>query len=337
MKLGRSTYRFESNVAISDCFTVVGKKEGQGPLSIYFDMVIEDEYAGQKSWELAEGKLLNIAITKLVQRTGENPDNIDLILSGDLLNQLSSSHFAARDLDIPFVGIYGACSTFALSVGLASIFVDSSFAKNVIAATSSHFCSAEKQFRYPLELGTQRPPTSQWTVTGAAAFLIRQEDSLQSPKVTHFTVGRILDFGIKDPNNMGAAMAPAAFDTIMRHFSDTKRSFEYYDMIITGDLGYVGRKLLEELFKKEGISFYSELFDCGILMFYPKTQNTGAGASGCAASACVFGAYLYKLLRERTFERILIVPTGALMSASTVQLGESIPVIAHALAIEMVQ
>ncbi|WP_039765720.1 stage V sporulation protein AD [Caldicellulosiruptor sp. F32] len=334
-KVGKSTFKFENCPIISDCFTIVGKKEGEGPLGIFFDMVVEDEYAGQKSWELAEGKLLNIAISKLIQKSGFPPDEVDLILSGDLLNQLTSSHFAIRDLDIPFIGLYGACSTFALSVGLACVFVDAGFAKNVIAATSSHFCSAEKQFRYPLELGCQRPPTAQWTVTGAASFLIKPEDGTQKPKITHFTVGKILDYGIKDSNNMGACMAPAAFDTITTHLEDTKRDFTYYDIIVTGDLGYVGRKLLEELFKKEGKTLSFELLDCGILMFDQKTQDTGAGASGCAASACVFGGYFYKLMLQKTFKRILIVPTGALLSSSTVQLGESIPVIAHALSIEI--
>lgn len=334
-KLGKSTYAFKNPPMIEQCFTVVGKKEGEGPLGIFFDKIIQDEYVGQKSWELAEGKLLAMAIDELLKKANVKKNEVDLILSGDLLNQLTASHFAIRDLDTPFIGLYGACSTFALSAGMASIFIDGGFARFVIAATSSHFCSAEKQFRYPLELGCQRPPTSQWTVTGAAAFLIKPNSNEKKPRITHFTVGRILDFGIKDPNNMGAAMAPAAYNTLLTHFEDTKRDFGYYDLILTGDLGYVGRELLVELLKKNGIQTWQVLFDCGILMFDKKTQDTNAGASGCAASACVFGGYLYKLMLQMTFKRILIIPTGALLSASTVQLGESIPTIAHALAIEI--
>ncbi|MEZ0537149.1 stage V sporulation protein AD [Caldicellulosiruptoraceae bacterium PP1] len=334
-KVGLNTFVFESPPVMEDCFTIVGKKEGEGPLGIFFDKIIVDEYVGAKSWELAESKLLSLAIDELIKKIQIAKEEIEIIVGGDLLNQLTASHFAFRDLDNPFIGVYGACSTFALSTGLVAMFVESSSIRYAISATSSHFCSAEKQFRYPLEFGNQRTLTSQWTVTGAAAFLLKPNDGSKKPKITSYTVGKIMDFGIKDANNMGAAMAPAAAFTISQHLSDMKRDLNYYDLVLTGDLGYVGRDLLIELLKEKEIKNAENLLDCGILIFDPIKQDTHAGGSGCAASACVFGGYIYKLMIEGTFKRILIAPTGALLSPTTVQLGESIPVISHAISVEI--
>jgi len=333
-KIGK-TYKLETFPQIEEVFTVVGKKEGEGPLGIYFDMIIDDEYVGAKTWELAESKLLAIAVDELIKKSNIPQNEIDIILSGDLLNQLTASSLALKNVSIPFIGLYGACSTLALSLSLSAIFIESGATIYVIAATSSHFCSAEKQFRYPLELGSQRTPTSQWTVTGASAYLIKPNDGSKKPKITNFTIGKMVDMGIKDANNMGAAMAPAAKDTIVEHFNSLNIDFDYYDVIATGDLGYVGRELLVELLKKEGFKKAEKLLDCGILIYDTQKQDTHAGGSGCACSACVFGGYLYKLMLENTFERILLIPTGALMSPSTVQQGESITGIAHALSIEI--
>ena len=253
------------------------------------------------------------------------------MFAGDLLNQCISSSFGLRELNIPFFGVFGACSTFVESLTLGAICVES-FANNVLCATSSHFCSAEKQFRFPLELGNQRPPTSQWTVTGSGAAIVSKNGS--GPYITHITPGKIIDMGIKDGNNMGAAMAPSFADTLTAHFIDTGRSPNYYDAIISGDLGYVGKDIAIDLLKTNGYNIKNNYNDCGVLIFDKEHQDTHSSGSGCAWCGTVFSGYFFKQLKERKMKRILLIATGALMNSTSSQQGESIPGIAHAISIE---
>ena len=255
------------------------------------------------------------------------------MFAGDLLNQCISSSFGLRELSIPFFGVFGACSTFVESMCLGAVFIEGKAAKNVLCATSSHFCSAEKQFRFPLELGTQRPPTAQWTVTGAGAAVL--SDSGDGPVITNITPGKIIDMGIKDANNMGAAMAPAALDTLITHFQDTGRKPSYYDAIITGDLGYIGKEILGEMAQSKGYNINANYNDCGVLMFDKEKQDTHSGGSGCACIATVFSGYFFKQLQEKKIKRLLLMATGALMNSTSMQQGESIPGIAHAISIEI--
>ncbi len=253
------------------------------------------------------------------------------MFAGDLLNQCISSSFGLRDLKIPFFGVFGACSTFVESLTLGAICAES-FANYVLCATSSHFCSAEKQFRFPLELGNQRPQTSQWTVTGSGSAIVAKNGS--GPYITHVTPGKIIDMGIKDGNNMGAAMAPSFADTLTTHFQDTGRSPNDYDAIISGDLGYVGKEIAIDLLKTNGYNIKDNYNDCGVLIFDKKTQDTHSGGSGCACCGTVFSGYFFKQLKERKMKRILLIATGALMNSTSSQQGESIPGIAHAISIE---
>lgn len=264
---------------------------------------------------------------------GLSVTDIDVLFAGDLLNQCISTSFGIRDFEIPFFGVFGACSTFVEGLLLSSIFIDSGAGNYAIASTSSHFCSAEKQFRFPLELGNQRPPTSQWTVTGSASAVVAK--SGMGPYITHITPGKIIDKGIKDANNMGSAMAPAAISTILTHLKDTGRAPTYYDAIITGDLGHVGKEIVLELCKAEGYQLNSVYDDCGVLMFDKEKQDTHSGGSGCACCGTVFSGYFFKQLKEKKIKRLLLVATGALMNATSSQQGESIPGIAHAVSIEL--
>ena len=253
------------------------------------------------------------------------------MFAGDLLNQCISSSFGLRELNIPFFGVFGACSTFVESLILSAICVEG-FANNVLCATSSHFCSAEKQFRFPLELGNQRPPTSQWTVTGAGSAIISKNGS--GPFITHVTPGKIIDMGIKDGNNMGSAMAPSFCDTLVTHFSDTGRTPDYYDVIISGDLGHIGKDIAIDLLMANGYDIKNNYDDCGVLIFDKENQDTHSGGSGCACCGSVFSGYFFKKLRERKLNKILLIATGALMNSTSSQQGESIPGIAHAISIE---
>ena len=259
--------------------------------------------------------------------------DINFCLAGDLLNQCISSNFGLREINIPFFGIFGACSTFAESLCLGSILVESNAANNVLCSVSSHFCSAEKQFRFPLELGNQRPQSAQWTVTGSGCAIISKTG--QGPYITHITPGKIIDMGIKDSNNMGAAMAPAALDTLITHFKDTGRNPSYYDGIFTGDLGYVGKEILTELALSKGYNIKSNYNDCGVLIFDKDAQDTHSGGSGCACAATVFSGYIFNQLKEKKYKKILLIATGALTNSTTAQQGESIPGIAHAVSIEI--
>lgn len=332
-KIGTQTYKLDNPATILATSSIVGKKEGDGPLAKYFDVCLEDEFYGEKTWEKAESKLIKTAIETALKKADLSVADIDVLFAGDLLNQCISSSFGIRDFEIPFLGVFGACSTFVEGLMLSSMFLDSGAGNYTVAATSSHFCSAEKQFRFPLELGNQRPPTSQWTVTGGASAVVAK--SGVGPYITHITPGIIVDKGIKDANNMGGAMAPAAISTIITHLKDTGRAPTYYDAIITGDLGHVGKEIVLELCKAEGYQLSSVYNDCGVLMFDKEKQDTHSGGSGCACCGTVFSGYFYKQLKEKKIKRLLLVATGALMNSTSTQQGESIPGIAHAVSIEI--
>ena len=332
-KIGKQTFKLSNPVSIKETASIVGPKESNGPLAKYFDKCIEDEFYGESSWEKAESKFIKSATEMLIAKSGISNKDIDFCFAGDLLNQCISSCFGLRETNVPFFGIFGACSTFVESLILGAMAIDGNFAKNVLCAVSSHFCSAEKQFRFPLELGNQRPPTSQWTVTGSGACILSKEGT--GPYITHVTPGKIIDMGIKDVNNMGSAMAPAAIDTLITHFQDTSRNPDYYDDIFTGDLGYIGKDILLDIVKTKGYDITNNYNDCGILIFDKNKQDTHSGGSGCACCASVFSGYLYKKLKERKLNKILLIATGALTNSTTSQQGESIPGIAHAVSIEM--
>ncbi len=331
-KVGQQTIKLESAPYIISSYSIVGPKEGSGPLLKYFDSIVQDDYFGEESWEKAESKMMIEAIKYSIKNSNLGIENIDFLLAGDLLNQLISSNFAARALQIPFFGLYGACSTMAESLSLGSVLIDGGYADKVVCSTSSHFSSAERQYRSPLEQGGQRPLYSQWTVTGAGATVL--SDIGEGPRITYITTGKVMDFGIKDANNMGAAMAPAAADTIIAHLNDTGRQATYYDLIITGDLAKVGMDITIELVKTKGYNIESVYNDCGSIIFDNKKQDTHSGGSGCGCSAVVLNGYLLKEMKKRTFNKILFVGTGALLSPISSFQGESIPCIAHAVSIE---
>ena len=310
---------------------LVRKRLG-GPLAKYFDQTLEDEFWGEKSWEKAESKIIKEATQMVISKSGISSQNIDCVFAGDLLNQCISSTFGLREINIPFLGVFGACSTFVESLSLGAISIEG-FANYVLCATSSHFCSAEKQFRFPLELGNQRPPTSQWTVTGSGASILSKTGN--GPYITNITLGKIVDMGIKDANNMGAAMAPAFIDTLITHFEDTGRSPNYYDEIISGDLGYIGKDIAIDIAKSKGYNIKSNYNDCGVLIFDKNSQDTHSGGSGCACLATVFSGYFFKKLKEKKLRKLLLIATGALMNSTSSQQGESIPGIAHAISIEL--
>ncbi len=273
-KIGKQTIKFNIPPTILDCASIVGPKEAQGPLAKYFDQTLDDEFWGEKTWEKAESKIIKETVNTVISKSGIATNEIDCMFAGDLLNQCISSSFGLREENIPFFGVFGACSTFVESMSLGAIVVES-FANHVLCATSSHFCSAEKQFRFPLELGNQRPPSSQWTVTGSGAAILSKSGS--GPYITHITPGKIVDMGIKDANNMGAAMAPAFADTLITHFLDTGRNPSYYDAIISGDLGHIGKEIAIDLAKSQGYNIKSNYNDCGVLIFDKNAQDTHSG------------------------------------------------------------
>ena len=332
-KIGLQTIKFNNPITILSTASIVGPKEGDGPLAKYFDQCLEDEFWGEKTWEKAESKIIRETVNLAITKSGLPAKDIDFCFAGDLLNQCISSSFGLRELNIPYFGIFGACSTFIEGLCLGSVFLDGNAGTNILCATSSHFCSAEKQFRFPLELGNQRPPSAQWTVTGSGVAVISKNG--QGPFITHITPGKIIDMGIKDANNMGAAMAPAAVDTILTHFKDTGRNPSYYDAIITGDLGYIGKEIVIDLLKTKGYNIASNYNDCGVMIFDKSEQDTHSGGSGCACIATTFSGYIFNMLKTKKYKKVLLVATGALTNATTSQQGESIPGIAHALAVEI--
>lgn len=329
-RLGGQTVCFANPPSIAGHANVVGKKEGDGPLAGSFDHIEQDDTFGEKSWEKAESAMQRMALSNALDKAKQPASKMDFLFGGDLLNQCIGTGFAVRGLAIPFYGIYGACSNMAESISLASMSLDGGFAEWAAAITSSHFCSAERQYRTPLEYGGQRTPTAQWTVTGAGAAVLAREGD--GPYVTHITTGKIVDKGIKDANNMGGAMAPAAYDTITAHLRDTGRKPSYYDLIVTGDLGLLGKEIVADFFHKDGIDL-GNFDDCGTLIYDLEGQDTHCGGSGCGCSAVVLTGFLLNGMRAGRWKNLLFCGTGALLSPTSVQQGESIPCICHAVAI----
>jgi stage V sporulation protein AD len=332
VKKNGQTLVFSNPPAVLATAAVVGPKEGEGPLSGWFDVVKPDRLLGMKSWERAECKMVEEAVTLALGKAKVAHKDLDFYLGGDLLHQIITSSFAARSIDVPFFGLYGACATIAEALCLAAVLVDGGFATYVALASSSHHDTAERQFRFPTEFGVQRPVTAQYTVTAVGAAVVGPPGKGKM-QITHATVGRVVDYGQKDPMDLGAAMAPAAADTILAHFQDTGRAPESYDLILTGDLASVGHPLCVELLRRAGLVLDGRFVDCG-MMLYDETQETVAGGSGCGCSASVFAGYLARNLEQGKFRRILLVATGALHSTTSAQQGESIPCIAHAIVVE---
>jgi stage V sporulation protein AD len=331
-KKGNQSVIFQYPVSIKSTASIVGPKEGEGPLNECFDVTLDDVMAGQKTWEKAESQIVEDTMNLAVKHAGLESSRIDFVFAGDLLNQSTATTFGVIGMKIPHFGIFGACSTFGEGLGLGAMLIDGGFAGNVLVGSSSHFCSAERQFRSPLELGGQRPPTASWTVTGAGCAVL--SDAGEQPYITGFTTGKIIDMGINDANNMGAAMAPAVVDTLVNHFRDFNRTPGYYDVIATGDLGYIGHELVVRLMGEEGFDMGDDYNDCGIQIFDRQTQDTHAGGSGCGCSAATFSGYYYKKFKQGEIKKMLFVPTGALLSQTSSQQGSNIPGIAHAVVIE---
>ncbi|ADL68851.1 stage V sporulation protein AD [Thermoanaerobacterium thermosaccharolyticum] len=329
-KMGLQTVKFVNPPSIISSGTIVGPKEGQGPLKDYFDMILTDDTYGEKSWEKAECKMFQDSVNLALKKASLNINDIDYLIGGDLLNQIITSSFAARQFNVPTFGLYGACSTMAEGLSIGSMLIDGGFADYVIVTTSSHFSTAERQYRFPLEQGVQRPFTAQWTVTGSGSSLLSSTGS--GPYITHVTTGKVVDLGMKDANNMGAAMAPAAADTIITHFNDTGFTINDYDLIITGDMARVGKSILMELLNKDGLNIEDKYKDCGIEI-YDESQDVHSGGSGAGCSAVVLNGWLLSQIKNGTFNRVLFIATGALLSPTSTQQGESIPGIAHAVTI----
>ena len=331
-QIGKQTIMLDNRPKIISEASIVGPKEGKGNLAAYFDRILEDVLWGEDSWEKAESKILKETIKLVVEKANMALTDIRCIYAGDLLSQLIGSTFAMRDLNVPFLGLYGACSTMGESLLLSAIQVDGGGADYCIAATSSHFCGAEKEFRYPLEYGSQRALTSTWTVPGSGAVLLAREG--EGPSITYGIPGKIVDLGVKDPMNMGAAMAPAAADTIVTLLRDLGQQPSDFDVIATGDLGTIGRDLVIKLVKEEGYILGDNYIDCGIEIFDSQEQNTCAGGSGCGCSAVTLTGYLLDRMKRKEINKLLFIPTGSLLSTVSANQGESIPGIAHGIVIE---
>ncbi len=334
-RIGQHTILLPNRPRIAGSAAIAGKKEGQGPLRDEFDQIIEDDLFGEETWEKAESRLQYTAASLAIRKAGLTPEQIDAALGGDLLNQIMAASLAVRELHTPFLGLYGACSTMAESLCLAAMLVDGGYLRHAVCTASSHFCTAERQYRFPLEYGCQRPPTAQWTVTGAGSAVVSADRKLPSLcSLTHVTLGRIVDMAIKDANNMGAAMAPAAADTLCRHLADTGRTADDYDLIITGDLGQVGHDLLCTLMQERGMPLDTARYiDCGLEIFSPD-QDTHAGGSGCGCSAVTLCGYILHRFARGELRRVLFMATGALLSPTSNQQGDTIPGIAHAIVLE---
>lgn len=349
MSKKKQTLMFKRKPYISGSYAIGGKKESEGPLRGWFDELISDDTYGEQTWEKAESKMLKNAMQEVVKRAGKSEQDVGAMLSGDLLNQLMSSSFMARDLHIPFLGMYGACSTMTESLILGSVLVDGEYSDDVVIGASSHFCTAERQFRMPIEHGNQRPPSAQWTATAAGAMMISSNNSteglitdsdgevneLKKIRVECGTIGKVIDAGVKDVNQMGSAMAPAAVDTLLNHLEDTERSLDYYDLVLTGDLGFIGKDIMKDLLSDAGISkdiIDVKYDDCGTMIFEQK-QDVHGGGSGCGCSASTYSGYVYKKMQKGELNKVLIMSTGALLSTISPFQGESIPGIAHAVSL----
>ena len=326
-QLGGGVLLLQNAPSVESFAAVGGRMEGKGPLASEFDELSDDTTFGEKSWEKAESRMQKNAVSRALAKAGVSPGEVDVIFAGDLLNQCTGSTYGLRELEIPFAGLYGACSTMAESLSMASLFVEAGFANRAAAVTSSHFCSAERQFRFPLEYGGQRPLTAQWTATASGAVIVGNSD--RPPFVRAAVIGKISDPGIIDAANMGAAMAPAAAQTILEYFSRTGKNPAGFDRIFTGDLGAVGTELLLKLLKKEGLDLAGIHQDCGLLLFDRQKQDVHAGGSGCGCSASVLCAHILPRVRSGEWQNVLFAATGALMSPTLVQQGESIPGICH--------
>lgn len=331
-RIGKRTVKLKNNPTIISATSIVGPKESQGPLKDYFDILLDDDLFGEKSWELAESKMIQTSMKETAKKAGKNLDEIDFMIGGDLINQILPSSFAARELSIPFLGIYGACSNMAEGMCISSMLIDGGFADYILSGTSSHYCTAERQFRYPLELGNQKPMTAQWTVTGSGCVLV--STNKKGPKIKYLTIGKVIDKGIDDPNNMGAAMAPAAVDTIYSYFDDTKDDPNSFDIIATGDLGTLGMQITIDFLKEKGLDISKVYTDCGVEIFNLKEQDVHCGGSGCGCSGSVFAGYIYKKLINKEFNKVMLVSTGALLSPTSTLQKQTIPSIAHAVIIE---
>ncbi len=333
------TIFFKNKPRIVATGTIAGPKECQGVIGKLVDKALSDDMFGESTYEKAECKMLSYAIAQAIKNAGITEKEVDMLISGDLLNQIISASFAARDFEIPFLGVYGACSTLAESYAIAATLIDGGYIKNAVAATGSHFSSAERQYRYPLELGNTRPPQAQWTVTGAGGAFIADmgmpnvNDSRVA--ITSATIGKVVDFGITDVNNMGAAMAPAAADTIFTHLKDTGKKAEDYDLILTGDLGALGSRIVKDLLWERGVDTQENHVDCGEIV-YKVIEDEFQGGSGAGCSAVVFNSYVFDKMRKGELKKVLLAATGALLSTVSSGQGESIPCICHAVSIERV-
>lgn len=329
---GKQSIRFEQAPYILAAASIAGKKESEGPLGRQFDRIEPDPMLGKNTWEEAESELQRLAVQKVLEKSCLRPADIRYILAGDLLEQMTATSFGIMDFHIPLFGLYGACSTMGESIGLGSVLVSGGFAGQVISLASSHYAGAEKQFRFPLDYGNQRPLAASWTVTGCGAVIISTMRS--HVRITGITTGKIVDFGLKDSMNMGACMAPAACDTIYQHLTDFDCTPAEYDKIVTGDLGYIGSKILIDLLKEKGFDISQQHMDCGIEIFDQNTQDTHNGGSGCGCAAITLCGHLLKQLEKGAWKRLLFIPTGALLSKTSFNEGRTVPGIAHAVILE---
>lgn len=334
--IGRHSVVFETHVYVRGYACVGGKKEGEGPMGECFDLIEQNPYFGQNTWEKAESRMQELAMTYALHKAQCEVKDIKYLFAGDLLGQLMATSFSVNKIEIPLFGIYGACSTFGEAIGLASMAIDGGFAGNTMALTSSHFSGAEKQFRFPLDYGNQRPRSSTWTVTGAAGIVLSNSRHGSNVCIKGITTGHIEDYGIKDSMNMGACMAPAAASLIECHLDEWDVTPDYYDKIVTGDLGKIGKKILIDMLMAKGINIAGNHMDCGIEIYDCKEQDSHCGGSGCACSACVLCSFLLKKLERGEYKRILFVPTGALLSGTSFNEGSSIPAIAHGVVFERI-
>lgn len=333
--LGKQSIQFEKKPYLLSSASIVGSKEAEGPMGKLFDKVGYDDSFGAENWEEAESRLQREALEIAISKAGLTKQDVQMVFAGDLLGQSIASSFGLAGYQLPHVGLYGACSTCGLSLTMGAAVVSAGFAERVACITSSHFASAEKEFRFPLSYGNQRPKSATWTVTGSGAFLLsRKAEKGTRAQIEGVTIGKIVDYGIKDSMNMGACMAPAAADTIKQNLEDFSRQPQDYDKIITGDLGVVGKKLLFELLSEQGIDIAKQYMDCGIEIYESEKQHTDAGGSGCGCSAVVLSAYILKKLEEGVWKRVLFVPTGALLSKTSYNEGQTIPGIAHGVVLE---
>ena len=328
-RLGPQTVALASPPSVWSFASFGGKLESQGPLASYFDELEQDSFFGEKTWEKAESAMQKRVLSRALEKAGLAPADLDYIFAGDLLNQCIGSSFGLREFHIPFYGLYGACSTMGESLALAAMSIDGGFARRVAAMTSSHFCTAERQYRMPVPYGNQRTPTAQWTATASGCTILADEGP--GPYITHVTCGKIVDKGIRDANNMGAAMAPAAYDTLSAFFRDTGTTPQDYDAIFTGDLGELGHAIVRDFFHRDGVELDQRYQDCGMLLYDRQQQDMHAGASGCGCSASVLNGYLLTQMRQGRWQRIVFAPTGALLSPVSTCQGESIPSICHAI------